>query len=75
MYVASMFCADLLLSMGLGIFECGIVSSSGRFRFRWNELDNNLITQPIQRYFSFVEKSVKLFPIFILQFQQIFLVL
>ena len=75
MYVASMFCADLLLSMGLGILECGIVSSSGRFRFRWNELDNNLITQPIQRYFSFVEKSVKLFPIFILQFQQIFLVL
>ena len=37
-----MFCADLLLSMGLGIFECGIVSSSGKFRFRWNELDNNL---------------------------------
>ena len=75
MYVATMFCADLLLSMGLGIFECGIVSRSVKFRFRWNELDNNLNAQPIQRYFSFVEISVKLFPIFILQFQPIFLVL
>ena len=41
MYVATMFCADLLLSMGLGIFECGIVSSSVKFKFTWNELDNN----------------------------------